>query len=116
MVSGLHHDFSRRLIMKTRLTLAVIGSMTLSSAAFAGGGKMDMMDTNNDGSISASEHAAGAKQMFQKMDADSDGKVTAAEMDSAHQQMKGDKDGKSGKSMSSSEKIKPIDTNGDGEI
>ena len=36
-----------------------------------------MMDTDQDGSISATEHAAGAKKMFEKMDADGDGIVTA---------------------------------------
>ena len=40
-----------------------------------------------DGSISATEHAAGAKKMFEKMDADGDGIVTAEEMDAAHKDM-----------------------------
>ena len=33
--------------------------------------------------ISAAEHTAGARQMFEKMDADGDGRVTAAEMDAS---------------------------------
>jgi Ca2+-binding EF-hand superfamily protein len=42
--------------------------------------KIAKMDTNNDGKLSAAEHAAGAKQMFSKMDTDRDGSLTAQEM------------------------------------
>jgi Ca2+-binding EF-hand superfamily protein len=42
--------------------------------------KIAKMDTNNDGKLSAAEHAAGAKQMFSKMDTDGDGSLTAQEM------------------------------------
>ena len=73
-----------------------------------------MMDTDGDGKISAEEHAAGAKKMFDKMDADKNGKVTAAEMEAYHDQMMGKKAGKT--EMSTAEKIKTIDTNGDGEL
>ena len=46
--------------------------------------KIAAMDTNNDGKLSAAEHAAGAKQMFGKMDADRDGSLTAQEMREGH--------------------------------
>jgi hypothetical protein len=46
--------------------------------------KIAAMDTNNDGKLSAAEHAAGAKQMFSKMDADSDGSLTAKEFSDGH--------------------------------
>ncbi|MDQ2870740.1 MAG: EF-hand domain-containing protein [Acidobacteriota bacterium] len=70
------------------------------------------MDTNKDGKISADEHAAGAKQMFDAMDANKDGKVTAAEMEAAHERVTGKKAVKS--DMTAAEKIKAIDTDGDG--
>ncbi|MGH8243266.1 MAG: EF-hand domain-containing protein [Steroidobacteraceae bacterium] len=94
-------------------TLAVaVGSLVLVFGASAGDDKMQMMDTDKDGKISASEHAAGAKQKFQKMDSDGDGRVTTAEMDAAHKSIEG-----GGKpSMSSADMIKTIDTNNDGAI
>ena len=70
------------------------------------------MDTNRDGKLSPAEHGAGAKKMFDAMDASKDGKVTAAEMDAAHRKMTGRTPAKD--EMSSDEKIKVIDRNGDG--
>jgi Ca2+-binding EF-hand superfamily protein len=71
-----------------------------------------MMDSDGDGKISADEHTAAAKKMFEQMDADNDGKVTAAEMDASHQAVTGKKAHKM--DMSAAEKIKMVDTNGDG--
>lgn len=71
-----------------------------------------MMDTNKDGKISAAEHAAGAKAMFEKMDSDKDGKVTVAEMTAAHKAVTGRAATKS--DMSAADKIKAVDANGDG--
>jgi Ca2+-binding EF-hand superfamily protein len=82
-----------------------------------GGGEFHMMDSNGDGKISADEHAAGAKMMFDKMDTDKDGKVTAAEMDTAHERMAKmmGKEHKAGHAdMTSADKIKAMDTNHDG--
>lgn len=104
--------------------------------ALAGGGKddhMKMMDADGDGTVSATEHAAGAKMMFTKMDANKDGSVTAAEMEAAQPKMghkdkmattedghdkenAADKSYGKGKMMSASEKIATIDTNGDGAL
>ena len=42
--------------------------------------KIQMMDKNNDGQLTASEHDAGAEMMFSKMDTDSDGSLTMAEV------------------------------------
>ena len=97
------------------LGLAVAaGGLALAFGAHAGEDKMQMMDTNKDGVISATEHAAGAKAKFGKLDADGDGRVTAAEMDTAHS---GAGAGESAApAMSSAEKIKTIDTDGDGAI
>ena len=70
------------------------------------------MDANGDGRLSPAEHARGAKKMFDMMDANKDGKVTAAEMDAAQEKIAGKKAG--GNDMSSAEKIKVVDTDGDG--
>ena len=75
--------------------------------------KMQMMDTNKDGQVSASEHAAGAKSMFGRMDADGDGSVTAAEMDASQKSMPGHS-GTHG--MSAADKIRMIDADRDGVI
>src|SRR5688572_17793783 len=74
------------------------------------------MDADADGKVTPDEHAAGARKMFETMDANKDGKVAADEMEAAHAQMAGDKAKKMahGKEMSAAEKIKVVDTNGDG--
>lgn len=95
--------------------LALAAQANDTTAGSSAQAEVQMMDTNHDGRISAEEHAAGAKGMFAKMDADQDGKVTATEMDSAHLAM-GKDDQHSKTSMSSAEKIKVIDTDGDGVI
>jgi Ca2+-binding EF-hand superfamily protein len=87
-------------------------AVALAAAADDDAHNMQMMDGNGDGMISAAEHATGARQMFAKMDADHDGRVTASEMDAMHAQMK--PADTAGPTMSSAEKIKTIDTNGDG--
>jgi len=49
-------------------------------------GRKDMMaamDSNHDGMVSASEHAAYMQQMFDKADANHDGMLSRAEMDAA---------------------------------
>jgi Ca2+-binding EF-hand superfamily protein len=90
--------------------------VTLAYTVHASPGKSDaefaMMDINRDGRVSADEHAAGAKQMFDAMDANKDGKVTAAEMDAAHERVTGAKITTA--EMSADEKIKVIDKDGDG--
>ena len=117
-------------------SIGYVVGFALATSAYAGGGsgqaEMKMMDTDQDGSISVTEHAAGAKKMFGKMDADGDGIVTAQEMGAAHKDMPthseqsetvssrqpeprtSDASGKPLKSASA--KIKAIDTDGDGTI
>ena len=98
--------------------LVLIGA--LASAALAANqpeksstaAQFKTMDANGDGRVSREEHAAGAKKMFEAMDANSDGKVSPAEMDAAHEKITGRKATRA--DMSSAEKIKVIDTNGDG--
>ena len=77
--------------------------------------RFETMDADGDGKISPDEHTAAATRMFDTMDANKDGKVTAAEMDGAQQKLLGKKHVKSAKGeMTAAEKIKIIDTNGDG--
>src|SRR5262245_49071379 len=76
--------------------------------------ELQSMDKNGDGKISPEEHAAGAKHMFETMDANKDGKVTPAEMDQARVKITGSKAAPD--ELSSAEKIKAIDTDGDGII
>jgi hypothetical protein len=70
-----------------------------------------MMDGNGDGRVSPQEHAAGAKLMFEKIDADHDGEVTATEMDAAHAAA-----GSDGGGLSSADKIRTIDGDGNGSL
>jgi Ca2+-binding EF-hand superfamily protein len=49
--------------------------------------KIKVVDVDGDGRISADEHAAGAKAMFDKMDSDKDGYLTKSEMEAGHKKM-----------------------------
>jgi Ca2+-binding EF-hand superfamily protein len=53
--------------------------------------KIKAIDTNKDGSLSAEEHATGAKTMFEKMDKDKDGFLTVAELQKGRDAMLGRK-------------------------
>ena len=70
------------------------------------------MDTDGNGRLSPDEHSAGAKRMFDAMDANKDGTVTIAEMDAIHKNIPGKQP--KGSDLSSVEKIKAVDKNGDG--
>lgn len=105
----------------THLAAALSGGLMILSLSAMAGEKMGdmhdpmkMMDSNGDGMVSSSEHAAGAKAMFDKLDADRDGFVTATEMDAAHEGM--DKRDGMEHEMSSADKIKAIDSDGDGKL
>ena len=52
--------------------------------------KIKTIDSDRDGAITATEHEAGSREMFEKMDADGDGKLTAAEMQAGHEKMMGE--------------------------
>jgi Ca2+-binding EF-hand superfamily protein len=49
--------------------------------------RIKMIDTDSDGAITAAEHEAGSKKMFEKMDKDHDGKLSAAEVQAGHDRM-----------------------------
>ncbi len=77
------------------VALAVAGGFVASQAASAQGDKNkmdDMMmqaDTNHDGMISAEEHAAYAKMMFDKADTNHDGMLSRDEIMAMHKSMHG---------------------------
>jgi Ca2+-binding EF-hand superfamily protein len=106
------------------MTIKVLGLATLIGAvplaAFAGGksgaaeSSFKTMDANGDGKLSPEEHAAAARRMFETMDVNKDGKVTAEEMTAAHEHVTGKKAAKG--EPSAADKIKAIDTDGDGAI
>ena len=77
--------------MKSSLVFVAIAGLSMCGMVFAGdmssSNKMKKIDTDGDGKVSAAEHDAGAKMMFEKMDSDRDGFVTTAEMDAGHKQM-----------------------------
>ena len=73
-------------------------------------GQRALMDKDGDDRVTPEEHAAGASVMFTTMDADDDGSVTAAEMDASETALGANK------RMASADKIKVVDSNGDGMI
>ena len=77
--------------------------------------ELQMMDTDKDGKLSPKEHSSGAKAMFDAMDVDKSAVVTAAEMDSAQKAAARSGQMPAGK-MTSAEKIKVVDADGDGNL
>lgn len=107
----------------TRKTLQLCLAAGLASVAFGafanheGGDMFKMMDTNNDGQVSAAEHDAAVTKMFGDMDTNKDGFVTAAEMDARHAAMESHEHGeKHGMEMKSADKIAKMDTDKDGKL
>jgi len=49
--------------------------------------KIKVVDANGDGILTAEEHAAGSKMMFDKMDTNKDGFVSKAELTAGHAKM-----------------------------
>jgi Ca2+-binding EF-hand superfamily protein len=101
--------------------LALLGTCALA-APLAAHDMFRTMDTNHDGKVTATEHAAGAKAMFDKMDADHDGKITAAECDAGHAKMAKEEAMEKGEHhekmhrMSGADMVKQLDTDGDGTV
>jgi hypothetical protein len=49
--------------------------------------KIKVIDTNGDGILTAEEHAAGSRSMFDAMDTDKDGALSEAELLAGHAKM-----------------------------
>jgi Ca2+-binding EF-hand superfamily protein len=98
--------------MKAYALLAALLIPIGASATPDVGKHFSAMDANQDGKVSPSEHAAGAKAMFGKMDANRDDQVTAAEMRAAHHAVTGQA-AKRGE-LAAADKIKAVDSDGDG--
>ena len=102
---------------KLTALLACAGALVALPLARANNGgaeaKFKAMDTDGDGRVSRAEHAAGARAMFEAMDTNHDGVVTADEM-TAYKNSKGEANRAS--EMSSSDKIKAVDEDGDGKL
>lgn len=69
---------------RSLIPLSMFAGLAFAGAALANpgdyGDKFRKMDANNDGRITAAEHAAAAQEMFRKLDANGDGAVTMEEM------------------------------------
>jgi hypothetical protein len=61
------------------------GSARMSSVE-----KIEVIDTDKDGVLTASEHASGSRERFAKMDGDGDGSLTPAELEAGHQKLMSD--------------------------
>ncbi|MCY7312862.1 MAG: hypothetical protein LH491_04360 [Pseudoxanthomonas sp.] len=88
MDGGMKHDSMKHDSMKH-------DSMKHDSMKHDGMGHDNMMmmaDSNQDGAVTAAEHAAHAKAMFERMDANHDGRINATEMDAGQQGMHGQGD------------------------
>jgi hypothetical protein len=94
---------------------AAVGSFALSGTVLAGDeARWDRLDADKDGKVTQVEYIAGSKTSFEKLDANADGKVTAAEMDAAYTASKPGVG--AAKVPSSADKIKTLDTDGDGAL
>jgi hypothetical protein len=111
----MNHSFREHycfLTIACALVLPSLAFATDEAGADAIDARFKAMDLDGDGRLTPAEHAAGARRMFVAMDANGDGKVTAAEMDAAQEKITGRKAGPS--DMSSADKIKVVDADGDG--
>ena len=118
----------RTMQRRMAMTMAAATCTLMAAAAWANndaGDKFKMMDTNGDGMVSATEHAAAVTKMFSEMDANGDGNVTAAEMDAKHDRKKAATSNMTSNDaamdhhmhdMKSADKIAKMDTNGDGAL
>lgn len=82
-----------------------------AAAAPAGQVRPASVDADGDGSVSAQEHERAAKLMFQRLDVNGDGSVGAAEMDA---RLPGAGGGNASAQVTSAERIKLLDSDGDG--
>ena len=97
--------------------LAAVWTLGAPGAAIAhdASSKFQAMDTDNDGKVTVVEYEVGMQEKFRATDTNGDGQVTAAEMDAAR--AKAGKPSKSaGGEMTSKDKIKKMDADGNGMV
>lgn len=100
--------------MITRHLIAALLAFTAVVYAGTGADKhFTAMDSDGDGRITRTEHAAGAKKMFTAADANRDNVLTSAEMDVAAAKHGGTQ---AADDKTSAEKIAVLDQNGDGRL
>ncbi|MEO8503588.1 MAG: EF-hand domain-containing protein [Acidobacteriota bacterium] len=58
--------------------------MKSSHSEMSSADKIKVIDTDGDGVLTAAEHAAGARSMFDAMDTDKDGSLSKAELEAGH--------------------------------
>jgi len=80
--------------LKMNLLITVLALAFSMPLAMAGKSKLQMMDTNGDGNISAAEHAEAAAKRFAMMDLNGDGVATKEEIKEMKQKAKEEKKAK----------------------
>lgn len=107
-----HHHPNLRPLAVTLAALLGLAAATSAAAAGTETAEAEIlaMDKNGDGTLTAAEHAVGARAMFTAMDGDQDGRVTGAEMDAyaKHRSVREDR------AVPAADKIRKVDGNGDG--
>jgi hypothetical protein len=78
------------LVVALVIGLAAASTFAHDNDAMGHKDMMAAMDSNHDGMVSSSEHAAYMQQMFDKADSNHDGMLSKAEMDAAMKSMHGD--------------------------
>lgn len=95
-------------------SLALVPALVWSAADAPAMSSFRQMDADGNGKVTDREHLTAARRMFEAMDADRDGRVNAAEMDAAQAAVTGKPQSAKPASMSAADKIKAIDSDGDG--
>lgn len=115
-VSILAATWKSNMDLRSMLRPAITATLlTMAGAVVAASGRDQMAksDSDGNGTLSAAEHATGAKAMFIAMDANGDGSVTVEEMEAASAAADTPADPEA---KSAAEKIATVDGNGDGAL
>lgn len=80
-------NHSRKWIVALVAAAGMAASSAFANDNSSSGDMMRAVDTNQDGMVSAAEHAAHAKAMFEKVDTNHDGMVNNVEMDAGMKMM-----------------------------
>lgn len=103
-----------KLNLKSGAALLIACAMAGPALANKGADYFKELDTNKDGKISSSEHAAGATMKFDKADLNKDGILTQGELTGFMTESKGKPLAKA--EQKSENKVSEFDTNSDGSL